>query len=193
MPLCNLLWNRKVIIPMEVLLFCSFSHHPLLEHCDFNSVRPGRMCFIPSARSARNMFPSLGISRTVSCIVKLSLSYLKGIFPQGIRFLQCAWWEHCVKHRTASNKFTFPHPLSGASWKRGFLLLQSVPLRLSHTHPHLRSAGNKTCVLGRGQNGTALSRRGRGKGVSPEPTEHTCGKVGANEVSSVCPSVWNSF
>lgn len=41
---------------------------------------PGE-CFIPSARSAHNMLPGLGISGTVLCIVKLSVSHLKDTFP----------------------------------------------------------------------------------------------------------------
>lgn len=141
MPLCNLLWNRKVIIPVQVLLFCSFSRHPLLEHCDFNSVHPGRICFIPSARNA-HMFPSLGISRTVSCIVKLSLSYLKGI-----RFLQCAWWEHCVKHRTASNRFAFPHPLVVHPENMVFYSC-SLYLYVCHTHssPSQKCREQSLCV-----------------------------------------------
>ena len=70
---------------------CSFHHWLVL--CDFNSVTPPpldprRRCFILSVRSSHNRLPSLGASKTILRIVKLSLSYLKVTFPQGIHCLQ---------------------------------------------------------------------------------------------------------
>lgn len=70
----------------------------------------------------------------------------------------------------------------------------SLYLSVCHTHtsPSQKCREQNLCVGERAE-WQCPEPAGEGEGCESRAHERTCGKVGADEVSSVCPSVWNSF